>query len=305
MRIEINGVGVTDLEDELVKFALVTTAPANGMVVANADGSVTYTPNPNFDGTDCFKYEVCDKAGNCDIAVVTVGVTQVDASGKIGHDHAVAGSRLGGKAEIKEGRIGITEIDGVSVTAGQTVTLPSGGAVTLNLDGTVSYNPNGEFEDLSEHAALDTFTYTITDSSGLTSVAESVIMINGENDIPVAQDDFVTTTLNTPITLDVTGNDIARQAGGDDPLHVILLNQPADGTAVVEPNGKILFMPNSDFHGTTTIHYLIEDSNGSSTDATVTIDVEPEFQLGSYNEFPKPNSAANSTGKVAGMLNRV
>ena len=305
LRIVINGVGVTDLKNELVKFALFTAAPTNGMVVANADGSVTYTPNPNFDRTDCFEYEVCDKARNCD-AVVNVGITQVDASGKIGHDNAVTGSRLGGDVEVKEGRVGITEIDGVAVNAGQTVTLPSGGAVTLNLDGTVSYNPNGEFEDLSEHAAFDTFTYTITDSSGQTSVAESVIMINGENDIPVAQDDFVTTTLNTPVTLDVTGNDIARQASGKSldspsggPLHVILLNQPSDGTAVVEPNGKILFMPNSDFQGTTTIHYLIEDSNGSSTDATVTIEVEPEFQFDSYNKFPKPNSA----GKVAAMLN--
>ncbi|NEU06702.1 hypothetical protein GZH53_00095, partial [Flavihumibacter sp. R14] len=36
--------------------AIKVTDPANGTVVLNADGSFTYTPNANFNGTDSFTY---------------------------------------------------------------------------------------------------------------------------------------------------------------------------------------------------------------------------------------------------------
>ncbi len=34
--------------------------PANGSVVDNGDGTITYTPDANWFGTDTFTYEVCD-----------------------------------------------------------------------------------------------------------------------------------------------------------------------------------------------------------------------------------------------------
>jgi hypothetical protein len=36
--------------------------------------TVTYTPNPGFQGTDTFTYQVCDSAGNCSTATVSVVV---------------------------------------------------------------------------------------------------------------------------------------------------------------------------------------------------------------------------------------
>jgi hypothetical protein len=51
--------------------------PANGTVVINADGTVTYTPDGGFAGTDTFTYTVCDPADACDTATVTVTVSLV------------------------------------------------------------------------------------------------------------------------------------------------------------------------------------------------------------------------------------
>ena len=45
----------------------VTTNPANGTAADNPDGTITYTPDANFNGTDTFEYEVCDDDGACDI----------------------------------------------------------------------------------------------------------------------------------------------------------------------------------------------------------------------------------------------
>ncbi len=50
------------------------TSPANGTVVLNADGTITYIPNPTFVGVDTFKYEICDGSGDCVTGTVSITV---------------------------------------------------------------------------------------------------------------------------------------------------------------------------------------------------------------------------------------
>ncbi|ELB2105530.1 tandem-95 repeat protein, partial [Vibrio parahaemolyticus] len=50
----------------------------NGTVTQLDDGTLSYQPNSNFNGTDSFSYEVCDPEGACDSAVVTVDVIAVN-----------------------------------------------------------------------------------------------------------------------------------------------------------------------------------------------------------------------------------
>ena len=60
------------------------TDPSNGTVVLNDGGTpddltddfFTYTPNFGFSGTDTFEYTVCDSAGICDTATVTITVNE-------------------------------------------------------------------------------------------------------------------------------------------------------------------------------------------------------------------------------------
>ncbi len=56
------------------------TAPVNGTVVLNADGSFTYTPNANYNGLDSLVYQVCDNGAPslCDSAVVRFTVNAVN-----------------------------------------------------------------------------------------------------------------------------------------------------------------------------------------------------------------------------------
>ena len=48
--------------------------PSNGTVVDNADGTLTYTPNPGFSGEDSFTYTVVDEDGISGTATVQVSV---------------------------------------------------------------------------------------------------------------------------------------------------------------------------------------------------------------------------------------
>jgi hypothetical protein len=57
----------------------VTTGPANGTVSCAANGVCTFTPIAGFSGTDSFTYEICDAAGACDTASVTITVAAPQA----------------------------------------------------------------------------------------------------------------------------------------------------------------------------------------------------------------------------------
>src|SRR5206468_9042986 len=55
------------------------SVPAHGALALNANGSFTYTPYANFNGTDAFQYQARDAAGALsNIATVTVTVNAVN-----------------------------------------------------------------------------------------------------------------------------------------------------------------------------------------------------------------------------------
>src|SRR5205814_7314477 len=74
--------------------------PLNGAVVLNGDGTVTFTPAPDFDGTAGFDYTVSDGSLS-DIGHVTITVTAVN-------DAPVAVDDTGTTAEdgAEESRVG-------------------------------------------------------------------------------------------------------------------------------------------------------------------------------------------------------
>ena len=79
---------IYDNDNEIpTQGTLTTTNPANGTLTINNNGTpndpsddiVTYTPNPDFNGTDTFNYTVCDNETpqNCDTAIVVITITPV------------------------------------------------------------------------------------------------------------------------------------------------------------------------------------------------------------------------------------
>ena len=52
--------------------------PANGTLVLNANGTFTYTPNANFNGTDSFVYQVTDGNGGSAQATVNITVNSIN-----------------------------------------------------------------------------------------------------------------------------------------------------------------------------------------------------------------------------------
>ena len=53
-------------------------AVSGGTVVLNGDGTITFTPTPNFTGPATFTYTITDAGGRTSTATVTVDVTPVN-----------------------------------------------------------------------------------------------------------------------------------------------------------------------------------------------------------------------------------
>ena len=67
----------TDKEANALTASLVS-GPANGSLALNADGSFSYTPDADWNGTDSFTYTANDGALDSNVATVTITVNPVD-----------------------------------------------------------------------------------------------------------------------------------------------------------------------------------------------------------------------------------
>ena len=66
----------TDVDAGTTLTATLGASPAHGTVTLAADGSFTYTPNADFNGTDSFTYTASDGAAASNVATVTITVTR-------------------------------------------------------------------------------------------------------------------------------------------------------------------------------------------------------------------------------------
>jgi hypothetical protein len=63
----------SDVDGDTLSVGAIASQPLNGNATLNADGTITYTPNPNFNGEDTFTYTLVD--GKTGSVVVTATVT--------------------------------------------------------------------------------------------------------------------------------------------------------------------------------------------------------------------------------------
>ncbi len=260
------------------------TAPTNGTLVINADGTYTYTPNANFSGTDTFTYEVSDGKGGTDTATVTITVSAVNDNPVATDDTATTNedTPLNGASLLGND----TDADGDTLTINTTpVTAPTNGTLAINADGTYTYTPNANF------SGTDTFTYEISDGKGGTDTATVTITVSAVNDNPVATDDTATTNEDTPLNgASLLGND--TDADGDTlTINTTPVTAPTNGTLVINADGTYTYTPNANFSGTDTFTYEISDGKGGTDTATVTITVS------AVNDNPVANDDTATTNE--------
>ncbi len=247
--------------------------PMNGIASVALDGSIVYTPNPDFIGVDYLTYILCDDGQPvlCDTTYVTINVTNDNGENPIviaEPDVVQTPFNISINIDVLANDTG----DDINITA---VTPAENGTAAITPDGSsIIYEPNPGF------SGTDYFFYTICDPTGVfcdsTLVSVTVLPPDNANLPPNANNDVATTPENTPVTIPVLANDSDPEGG---PLTITSIsNEPTNGTVEIV-NGEIVYTPNPDFVGVDSFTYLVCDVQGLCDEATVGVAV-------GMDEFP-------------------
>ena len=264
-------IGTATATTNTVSISVVTGAtpkqPGANTPTLDSDGKVT-VPNNTPAGTYTIVYQICDKlnSGNCatTTATVVVGNPTITAD----PDTFTITTGTSTKSVLDNDKIGTatatTNTVSISVVTGATPKQPGTNTPTLDSNGKVTV-PN------NTPAGTYTIVYQICDklNSGNCATTTATVVVGTTTPtapVPVAVDDRATTPLNTPVTINVLGNDTPEGATPN------VTTNPANGSVSVNSDGSIEYRPNTDFAGTDTFVYELCNASGCAT-ATVTVEV--------------------------------
>jgi subtilisin family serine protease len=246
----------SDIDGNPLTFAIVTP-PSKGTVSGGTGAARTYTPNSNATGADSFTFKVND--GTVDSAPATISITispvndapsATPQSISTPEETAVAVTLTGADPDLDPLNFAVTLLPAHGVLSG---TAPN-----------LTYTPN------LDYAGPDSFSFTASDGV-LTSAAAAVsITISPVNDAPTAKPQSVTTPVNVPKAIVLTGDD-----PDGDALAYTVLSGPANG-ALSGSAPNLTYTPVAAFTGPDSFTFKVNDGTVDSPPATVSITVSPD-----------------------------
>ncbi|HHX8576234.1 TPA: tandem-95 repeat protein [Vibrio alginolyticus] len=260
----INVLGNDTFEgDDKVVSLDTNNGPANGTVSVNPDGSVTYTPNDNYHGTDSFTY-IVTSGGVSESTTVNVDVTPVNDAPVANDDTAITDEDTPVTIDVLPND---TDIDGDKLSI-QSASVPSDQGTVEIVDGKLVFTPAENFHGDAE------ITYTVTDGA-LTDQATVNVTVNAVNDTPVVESNIADQTLAedfTPYSIDLnTAFSDVDNADGE--LTFSVSGNSNIQVAIV--NGIATFTPTADWNGSETLTFIATDPSGESVSQTVNFTVTP------------------------------
>jgi len=257
---DVDGDGIT---------AVLVSDVSDGTLALAADGSFTYTPDLNFNGSDSFTYMPNDGTVNGNISTVTINVAAVNDAPVAANDNYATPEDTP-LVVAAPGVIGNdADVEGSGLTA-TIVTNGANGTAVLNPDGSLTYTPDADYN------GPDLFTYTVSDGSATSNVATVNINVSAVNDAPVGVADAYTTTEDTPLVIAAPGV-LANDSDADgDAITAGSVVGPTNGTLGVNADGSFTYTPDANFNGTDSFTYRASDGTLTSAPTTVTITVDAD-----------------------------
>ena len=271
--------------DDVLTYTI-TSSPTEGSVINNNDGTFTFDPGSDFQDLDdqeqrtvFFSYITTDEQGNeSDPGWVWITVTGVGSNPTVQN---VSQSIFADAAPITIAFNG-SDPNGSALTY-QLLSTPTQGSLINNHDGTFTFDPSpndvNPFDDLApgESRAISVQYVATNQNNEQSAPATLFLTVLGVNDDPVAGDIQQTTDEATPITGNFLGSDVDTS----DLLTYAITSQPAYGSVVNNNDGTFTFNPGEDFldldkgqsREVTFTYQAIDNHNGQSESATVTMTV--------------------------------
>jgi hypothetical protein len=270
----------SDPDGDVIEVTNNTTSTQNGLLVSNPDGSFTYTPDTNFNGSDLFTYEIADVDGGLDSAVVVITINAVNDPPVLDPSllPGIFGEGPGLRVDlIDDQEISINlkdafadpELEDLTFAAvglpGGLVIDPQTGIISGTLENSASAggaNQDGIYDVL----------VTVTDGKG-GSTNVVIEMVVG-NPPPVAGEDAYSVEEETVLVIAGPGVLVNDSDPDGDVFGVTTISvPPSGGSVILNADGGFEYTPNPNFHGIDVFFYNIEDVEGGVGEGKVTITV--------------------------------
>jgi VCBS repeat-containing protein len=254
----------TDVDFNTLTAAVVTD-PTHGVLALNPDGSFTYTPAANYNGTDSFTYKANDGSLNSAPVTVTLNVAAVNDA-PVATGDAYAGTEDTSLIVGAPGALGNdTDVDGDPLALAL-VTGPAHGSLSYSADGSFTYTPPANYN------GTDSFTYKANDGSLNSAPVTVTLTIVSVNDAPtdialsantVAENAAAGTVIGALSTTDVDTGD----------THAYTITSGGDAFDIV--GGNLVAKAGIDYEAgaTRSVTVVSTDSGSLTTAKTFTINV--------------------------------
>lgn len=268
------GILANDSAREGTTITLVTVGEIDtdggGIINLASDGSFTYEPSSNFNGTDQAVYTIRNKKGKSSEGTITFNVTPLNDAPEPVSDEFVIQEGQSITANVLENDL---DPDGDVLTVTEydaSVCLDDSGQyfcnIQLDTDGTLTFDP-------LNHTGEIQFFYMVSDENDAQWAGWVFITIeNIDAGIEVLPDTLTVLEGGDPVTIsfdEVLAND--QDLESDNPLSVIALGEAQYGSVVNNGDNTFTYTPPEDYSGEDSFTYTVQSQSGSTASATVTV----------------------------------
>ena len=249
--------------------ANLVSGTSDGTLTLNPNGSLSYTPNADFNGTDSFSYQVNDGTIDSSVATAAITVTAINDA-PAANDLLTALRQNSSKLVV----LAASDAAGDSLTY-HVVSAPVHGTLTGSARN-LTYTPN------TDYTGSDNLTFVANDGTADSNLATISFTVTPNNP-PVADPQSLNISEDTPLPLTLTGSD----ADGD-ALSYSVVSGPSHG-ALSGSAPNLIYTPAADYSGPDSFAFKVNDGSLDSPVATVAITVLETVDT----KFYVPDSSAD------------
>ena len=261
----------TDPDPDTLTITGTTDGAKGAVAITNGGADLAYTPDPNANGSDSFTYTISDGHGGSDTATVEVTIDPInDAPIAVTDTLTVVENQATASTVLVLANDTDVEGDTLAIIAKSN---GAKGAVVTSLDGkSVTYKPN------ANAFGSDSFTYTVDDGHGGSTIGTVNVTISATNDRPNAVNDGVPTPIKVYLfagakSIPVLAND-TYLPDAPETLRITKFTQGAHGKVTITGSGTgLTYTPTGTTTGIDVFKYTISDGHGGTDTASVQVTV--------------------------------
>jgi len=260
--------GRADIDVSTLRVTTATDSTNEGTcVVGPAPGFLTFTPNTNYFGTAVCGYEICDYAGSCDSANLSVIIP--DVTSPVANMDTATILSGGTPASVDVAANDSDPANNIDPSSVQVLSV-NGGSCSLSPTA-----PNVQFVPASGFVGLGNCSYRICDTQSNCTTGVFEVTVN-DGQAPNANNDLASTTSNIPTNpINVSLNDLDSENLLDLSSVSIVPLSDVNGVCSVSPASPlVIFTPALNTVGSGGCDYQICDTSSNCSTASILVTIK-------------------------------